>query len=263
MRNTLLVIVIYSILEVNRVYGQNTRINNTNAIGWYNYFGTFRVSEKFSIHSEYQFRRNNLIVDWQQSLLRLGLNYHLNSKVQFRVGYAWIETFPYGDIPINSMGRDFTEHRIFQIVTISDKVSIVEMSHRFMLEQRWIGRYSNNNLENEDEYPFLNRVRYMFRLQIPLNGKEITNKTPYFALYDEIFVGFGKNVIENIFDQNRFGVLFGYRLNALFRLEAGYLNQILQLGREVDNRNVFQNNHGIILNANFNFDLRKESKKTN
>lgn len=241
-------------------FSQNTRINNYNAIGWYNYFGTFKLSEKFGIHSEYQFRRNNIITDWQQSLLRVGVNYQVNPKLQFRIGYAWIETFPYGDIPINSMGKDFTEHRIFQMITVTDKISKVDLSHRFMLEQRWVGRYSNMNLKSEDEYPYLNRMRYMFRFQMPLKGKEVIDKTPYLVMYDEVFIGFGKNAGENIFDQNRLGFLLGYRLNSAFRLEAGYLNQIVQLGREVNSRNVFQYNNGFILNANFNFDLSRKSK---
>ncbi len=239
----------------NSITAQNTRLNNYNSIGWYNYFGTFKISPSFGIHTEYQFRRNEIITEWQQSLLRVGVNYQLNPKTQFRLGYAWIETFPYGEIPINRMGKDFTEHRLFQMVTITDKVSIVDMSHRFMLEQRWVGRYSNVNLTNKDEFPFLNRLRYMFRMQISLKGKEIKDKTPYFAIYDEILIGFGKNVNENIFDQNRVGILFGYRLSPLIRIEAGYLNQILQLGREVNDRNVFQQNSGVIVNANFNIDL--------
>lgn len=32
----------------------------------------------------------------------------------------------------------------------------------------------------------------MFRVQIPLKGKSIENKTPYLALYDEVFIGFGE-----------------------------------------------------------------------
>lgn len=251
------------LLLANNTYSQNTRVTNRNTIGWYNYFGTFRLNNKFGLHTEYQFRRNDVITEWQQSLLRVGVNYQLNPKIQFRVGYAWIETFPYGEIPINGMGKDFTEHRLFQMATITDKVGIVDLSHRFMLEQRWVGRYSTANLTNEDEYPFLNRFRYMVRLQVPLKGKEIKDKTPYIAIYDEIFIGFGKNVNENIFDQNRIGVLLGYRLNQNVRLEAGYLNQILQLGREVNGRNVFQHNNGIIINANFNFDLTKKMEYKN
>ena len=97
----------------------------------------------------------------------------------------------------------------------------------------------------------------MFRIQIPLKGKSIIDKTPYLAAYDEIFIGFGENVNENIFDQNRLGFILGYKINENIRLEAGYLNQILQLGREVQSKNVFQYNNGIIFNTILNFDLSK------
>lgn len=238
-------------------FAQNTRLTDQNAIGWYNYFGTFKLANKFGIHTEYQFRRAQTIKTWQQSLLRIGINYQLNSKVQLRVGYAWIETFAYGEFPINGMGKDFSEHRSFQMATITDTVFSIELSHRFMVEQRWVGRYSNSNLNREDEYPFLNRIRYLLRFQIPLKRIKIKDKSPYLALYDEIFIGFGKNVNENIFDQNRVGILLGYRFSRKVRVEIGYLNQILQLGREVNNSNVFQQNSGIILNVNFNFDFTK------
>mgnify|MGYP003609778403 CR=1 FL=1 len=240
-----------------KVLGQNNRINTNNNIGWYNYFGTIKVSNKFGIHTEYQWRRNNFISNWQQSLLRIGINYNLNPRVLFRVGYGWIETFPYGEIPLNGLGRDFTEHRIFEMVQLSHKEGIVDFSHRFMLEQRFVGRYSSANEKTEDEFPLLNRMRYMLRLQIPLKGSEIKDKTPYVALYDEVFIGFGENVNANIFDQNRIGILLGYRFNKNLRIEGGYLNQTLQYGRQINGQNVFQNNNGIILNTNLNFDLNK------
>jgi hypothetical protein len=237
---------------------QNTRTNDHNQIGWYNYFGTFKIANKFSIHTEYQWRRDNYVTDKQQGLLRVGLNYQANPKLQVRLGYAWIETYTYGDYPINGMGKDFTEHRIFQMATLTDKISKLDISHRFMLEQRFVGRYKSPILETEDEYLFLNRLRYMFRIQMPLKGKSIDDKTPYIAIYDEVFIGFGPNVNENVFDQNRFGLLLGYKLNSSFRVEAGYLNQTLQLGREVNGRNVFQNNNGFIINSILNFDLTKK-----
>jgi Protein of unknown function (DUF2490) len=231
---------------------QNTRISDPNTIGWYNYFGTFKLNKKWGIHTEYQFRRDNIVTNWQQSLLRFGVNYDIKPNVQLRIGYAWIETFPYGDIPINGLGRDFTEHRTFQMVTLTDKIGIVDLSHRFMLEQRWVGRYSTPAEMQEDEFPLLHRVRYMFRCQLPLKQQNAAGRMPYLAFYDEIFIGFGENVNENIFDQNRIGLLFGYRFNSRFRIEGGYLNQTLQLGREVEGRNVFQSNNGIIINAYLN-----------
>jgi hypothetical protein len=259
-RKGLIIFTAIFFISIQYTFGQNNRLNTSNNIGWFNYFGTFKVSEKFGIHTEYQWRRDNIITDRQQSLLRVGLNYNLHPRVLFRVGYAWIETFPYGEIPINGLGRDFTEHRIFEMVQLSHKEGIIDFSHRFMLEQRFVGRYSSANETTEDEFPLLNRARYMVRLQVPLNGKEIKDKTPYVAVYDEIFIGFGENVNANVFDQNRIGVLVGYRYNKNVRIEGGYLNQTLQFGRQINSKNVFQNNNGLILNANFNIDLSKQAK---
>ena len=235
-------------------HAQN-RTKEKNAIGWYAFNSTFKVSEKIGIHTEYQWRREDYISNWQQGLLRLGINYNFRPDVQLRVGYAWAETYPYGETPLNGMGKDFTEHRIFEMMTLQDKIGSVNLSHRFILEQRWVGRYSTANLQREDEFPFLNRARYMIRVQVPLKGNTRADKTPYVAAYNEIFIGFGKNVGENIFDQNRFGALLGYKFNSKVQVEGGYLSQIVQLGREVDNKNVFQYNSGFIASLLLNFDL--------
>ena len=235
----------------------NSRISEKNAIGWFNYNGTFKISSKVGIHTEYQWRRAQYVTNWQQGLLRLGINYQANPSVQLRLGYALVETYPYSETPINSFGKNFTEHRIFQMATLTNKISKIDVSHRFMLEQRWLGRYSNPDLTTEDSFVFLNRLRYMLRLQMPLKGNTIGNKTPYCAAYNEIFIGFGTNVNENIFDQNRLGLLLGYKFNNQVRVEGGYLNQTLQLGREVGGRNVFQNNNGILVSTILNFDLQK------
>ncbi len=248
------------LLLATQTFAQNTRIATRETIGWYNVFGTFKFSNKIGLHTEYQWRRSNLLTNWQQSLLRVGINYQYSPRVLFRVGYAWVETFPYGDIPINGFGKDFTEHRIFEMAQLSQKEGIVDITHRFMLEQRFVGRYSSAQSTTEDEFPFLNRMRYMARVQVPLFPKRA--KSPYLALYDEVLVGFGKNVGANVFDQNRLGVLLGYSFNKTLRLEGGYLNQIIQFGREINGRNVFQYNNGLIVNANFTFDLTKHREPT-
>jgi hypothetical protein len=239
-------------------FGQNNRLNTSNQIGWYTYFGTFKLSNKLGLHTEYQFRRNEVITYWQQSLLRIGLNYTIHPAVQVRVGYGWIETFPYGEFPLNGFGKQFTEHRIFQMAQLSQKVGKVDFSHRFMLEQRFVGKYSDAQAIKESEFPLLHRMRYMVRMQVPLKGNEIQDKTPYLAVYDEVFVGFGKNVNANVFDQNRIGVLIGYRFNKTFRLEGGYLNQTAQYGRLINGKNGFQNNNGFIINSNFTLDWTKK-----
>jgi len=238
-------------------HSQNNRTNIYSQIGWYNFFGTAKISEKMGLHTEYQWRRDDIITHWQQSLVRVGINYSISTRSLFRLGYAHIETWPYGEIPINGLGRNFTEHRIFQMIQLTQKEGIIDLSHRFMLEQRFVGKYSSAAVAEEDEFPLLHRMRYMVRLQAPLKGKEIKDKTPYLAFYNEILIGFGKNVNANIFDQNRIGLLVGYRFSKNIRIEGGYLNQIVQFGRLINGSNVFQYNNGIVINANLNLDLRK------
>lgn len=255
----------FLLLSLNTI-AQNTRINDRNKIGWWAGFATFKLSNQWGVHSEYQWRRENFVADELQSMLRVGLNYQCSPKAQLRAGYAWIETFNYGDYPLNALGKDFTEHRAFQALTLTDKAGRLDLSHRFMLEQRWIGRYTTPELSREDDFLFINRMRYMFRFQCPLQGKTLDDKELYAAAYDEILIGFGKNVNENVFDQNRMGLMLGYRLNKTFRVEAGIINQILQFGREITlpdsplARNVFQHNTGLILNAYLNLDCSKKAK---
>ena len=243
------------------LYSQEGRLTDNNNIGWFTYTGTFKIKPAISLHTEYQWRRVNGLQNGQQNVLRTGINFHINPKLVFRVGYANIETYSYGDFPLNAMGKRFTERRLYQAATITDRISIVDISHRFMLEQRWVGRYSNTSLQKEDDWVFTNRLRYMFRMQWPFKGKSAENKTTYAVLYDELFIGFGKNVAENVFDQNRLGVLVGYRFSSAIRIEGGYLSQVLQLGREINNRNIFQYNNGIIINSLFSLDFSKASSK--
>lgn len=224
---------------------QNTRINDRNTIGWYATNATIKLNNKFSVHAEYQWRREGLVAQWQQSLFRTGLNYKLNEHVTLRGGYAWIETFNYGDIPLQAAGKTFTEHRTFQMALLTQRSGTLDLLHRFMLEQRWIARYFNAASVKPDEWFYVNRLRYMIRLQHALKGTTLEDKEPYAAVFNEIFFGFGKNVNENVFDQNRIGVLLGYRFNKHLRIEGGFLNQILQLPREINGRNVFQYNSGL------------------
>nr|WP_294905210.1 DUF2490 domain-containing protein [uncultured Lacibacter sp.] len=234
---------------------QNTRLNDYNKVGWYAATGTFSFNSKWSAHLEYQWRRENYVKTWQQSLLRTGINYHANSNTTLRFGYAWAETYDYGDYPLNVYGKTFTEHRLYEVATLTQRSGTFDITHRIKLEQRWLPRYASAASIKPDDWMYMNRARYMLRVQQSLKGKTLEDKEPYIAAYDEIFIGFGKNVNENIFDQNRVGLLLGYRFSKHFRLEGGYINQVVQLGREVNGRNVFQRNNGFILSSVMNVNL--------
>jgi opacity protein-like surface antigen len=58
--------------------------------GWAVYVGTHKLTDKFSLMTEYQWRRADGFMSWQQSLLRFGLEYNVNPNVSVMAGYAWI-----------------------------------------------------------------------------------------------------------------------------------------------------------------------------
>jgi hypothetical protein len=221
-----------------------------NSIGWFVYTGTFKIKPRLALHTEYQWRRVNGIKDWQQGLLRTGINYAVHKDVSLNAGYAFAETFVYGDYPASF---SFPEHRIFEQVVIKNPVGSIGLSHRFTLEQRFVGRVTIPNGIKNTQYVFLNRIRYRLRGEIPLHKREAVKKSWSIIAQDEVFIGFGKNIGTNIFDQNRIGILLGYKLNKSIKIEAGYINQILQQGKRVNDKPVFQYNNGFILATNLAF----------
>lgn len=246
------IIILNSFFSID-VKAQNNRTRDDSNIGWHAFFVNYKINNTLSWHGEFQWRRTEFVNNPQQNLYRTGLNIKVHPNASVRLGYLYADTYSYGQIPLNSLGMEFPEHRTYQMLTLTNPVGLFQVSHRFMLEQRWVGTFSNKQLEKPDNYIYLNRVRYMARVDVPLKGKTIVNKTPYLAAYDELMIGFGKNVNQNVFDQNRIGILGGYRFSDHIRIEGGYFNQLVQLGRLVDGKNVFQGNKGYIINSYFNF----------
>jgi hypothetical protein len=228
---------------------QNDRLNDYNNTNWLQSFTTLSLSKKWSLHLEYQWRREKGLALWQQSLLRLGANYKLNDQVTAHLGYGWILTYPYGDYPIASNGT-FPEHRIYEQISFRQPVNKWIFTHRFRVEQRWLRRAIGVADPPEYAWFFLHRFRYQFRSQYSLSTKG--DKQFYAAAADEIFIGAGKNLGVNIFDQNRIFLLLGWKLSKKFTLEAGYFNQTLQQGRRVNNQTIMQRNNGLVLSSSLN-----------
>ncbi|MBP8115151.1 MAG: DUF2490 domain-containing protein, partial [Chitinophagaceae bacterium] len=145
-------------------FSQETRLNDNNSIAWLAYTGGIKLNQKISIHTEYQWRRTDGFKNWQQALYRTGVNYSLRKDVNIIVGYAFAQTFTYGDYPA---AFAFPEHRIFQQVLIKNPIGKVDVSHRFMLEQRFVGRVFLENGNKKTDYSYLNRMRYRAKVEIP------------------------------------------------------------------------------------------------
>lgn len=231
------------------LFAQSDRGNDFNNIYWVQTFNTISLGKKWSLHLEYQWRRTEGLKNWQQGLLRIGANYKLNDNVAVHLGYGWIETFSYGNYPIANNGT-FPEHRIYEQVIFRHPVNKWTFTHRFRIEQRWLGRVKASTDREIEGWNFLHRFRYQFRSQYPFYTRG--DKQWYGAFADEIFISAGKKLGTNIFDQNRIFFILGYKLNKRISLEAGYFNQTLQQGRRINNSTIMQRNNGVLVSSMLN-----------
>ena len=102
-------------------FGALAQENGEDEFGaWYMYFGMNRISERFSIHTEAQFRFYESTSNFNQLLLRTGLNYHINPDAIATFGYAYIDTDPTFDR--NGFVNTVLEHRIFEQFILKNKV---------------------------------------------------------------------------------------------------------------------------------------------
>ncbi len=202
---------------------------------WLNYVGDHPIlGTKWGIHLEGQARRAELGDDWQQLLLRPGVNYQLTPDTMLSMGYGYVETHRYGDFPAL---HDFPEHRFWQQVAHNRKWLGLDWTHRLRLEQRWIGEMEKDSGGDWDvaRWRYENRLRYMLRANLPLTP----SKNTYLTMSDEIFMNFGSNVKGNEFDQNRAFIGIGYKFNPTTKLEMGFMEQTVQRR----GGKIWENNH--------------------
>ncbi|MCX8020122.1 MAG: DUF2490 domain-containing protein [Chitinophagaceae bacterium] len=235
---------VFFLLMVCSGFGQNDRVNDYNFIAWTQSVNTFTLSKKVSYHAEYNWRRVSGFRHWMQSLLRTGFNYNVADGLQIHAGYAWIVNFPYGDYPAFTSGT-LSEHRLYEQLQLRQTVKQLQFSHRFRIEQRWLERKNSSGRS----WVFMHRFRYQFRTLYPLWKKN--DKQAYVAAADELFIGAGRNLGINIFDQNRLFFLLGYRFSKHFALEAGYMNHTLQQARRINGNTIMQRNNGIFIGTHF------------
>lgn len=174
---------------------------------WYMYFGNNKISKKFNLHNEIQYRNFNAVGDLEQLMIRTGIGYDLSEdNNNVLAGYAFILGRPYE----NGEKTENIEHRIFQQYITKQKFGRFNLQHRYRLEERFM----------EDDFRM--RFRYYLNVSIPINNKEMLPKTFYASVYNEIFL----HLDSPVFDRSRVYGALGYVINKNMRIEAGYMNQI-------------------------------------
>ena len=177
---------------------------------WIMYFGTNKISDKLSIHSELQYRNHTISpTNIEQLLLRTGLNYHIKPHASATIGYAHIGNHTYKS---NRKSPEVEEHRIWQQFLTTNKIGRIKFEHRYRIEERFI------------EKDFKTRFRYRIMLFYPLNRKLLEIGTTYLGIYNELFI----NGEKTFFDRNRLYGGIGYKYSKNIEFQIGLLRQEVQ-----------------------------------
>ncbi len=200
------------------------RVQDHNFHGWFAYFGDHAVAgSKWGVHLEGQVRRHDFVNQWQQLLLRPGVNYQASKSVMLTAGYAFIRSNTYSEFAAPAPVS--VEHRLWEQVWIKYRTGRANWSTRLRFENRFLsGRYEN-------------RFRALQQIRVPIAPRK------YFTAYDEFWLYVKPYQSNSWFDQNRAYAALGFELRPSLRFEAGYLNQAIL----VRSGNRLELNHTIVL----------------
>ena len=218
---------------------------------WLGVFNQTRFSDRWGLWTDVHLRmKEHFVGDFSQVLFRIGPTFYVTDDVRLTAAYAYIHLGA-GD------GRNIAqpEHRPWQQVQWFVRWPKARLMQWVRLEERFRRKMLNAD-ELGDGYNFNPRVRYNMALFLPLTRKVFAPGSLQLLLNNELMVNFGKNIVYNHFDQNRFFAGLVYQVNPHAQIHGGYMN----LYQQQASGNVFRNQHTIRVFYFHNFDLRKKAE---
>ena len=240
--------VIIAAVKIN-AFAQTKSTEHINRI-WGGYFNQTRFSDKWGLWSEVQLRtKEDFVKDISQSIVRVGVMYYLDDATKLTAGYAYVNDFP-GD---NHKNISAPEHRPWQQIQWHTKYGKNRMMQWIRLEERYRHKIKNDD-ELAEGYNFNWRIRYNVWYEIPFIKNGAQPNSWSFIANDEVHVNFGKQIVNNYFDQNRLFLGLKYQTGEHSNLQFGYMNLFQQLAAG----NKYRNINVIRIFFFQNFDWRKQ-----
>ncbi len=216
---------------------------------WLAVFNQTRFSQRWGLWFDGHLRlRDDFVNKASVGIFRPGLTYYAYDDLRLTAGYAYVHFFPaegHANVAV-------PEHRPWQQVQWFIKFPNLRLMNWVRLEERFRRKVLNDN-ELDEGFNFNWRVRFNLLASIPLTKKKFAPGGLQFVFNDEIHVNFGDNIVYNYFDQNRLFLGFVYPLSEHAQIQAGYMNNYIQLA----SGNRFRNIHSIRVFYFHNFDLRQ------
>lgn len=213
---------------------------------WAAYNNTLHFSKKWSLVSDAQVRTTDWANKWLLYGVRSGVSYSLNDRFAVTVGFLLFRSAQY-------VGKDFffkNEWRPWEELSYNLKLNKITFFQRLRTEQRFLQKTANNT--KTSNYQYIDRVRYRFEWQIPINENKIK-----LLLGNEVLVnpGYVNNTL--FFDQNRTFAGLNFKLNANSVLQSQYI-KIFQWRSTTS---VLEDQNVIRINFVQQFNLKKQTNQ--
>ncbi len=174
--------------------------------------------------------------------------YQFASGIHVALGYANLLASP----SKSNLKTWSDEHRIYQQLTYTSRISKVGLFYRLRNEQRWREQIDVNADKWNGSYVFTNRIRYLMSMNFPLSKSK--NKSAL-VLADEVFVQLGPSIIYNTFDQNRLFIGYKQNVSKSISFDIGYM----RVFQQKSSGNQYDLNHTIRLFFYGNFKANRTS----
>jgi hypothetical protein len=209
---------------------------------WLSYFGDQPFTNTLALHLEGSYRHTFPFDRPEQYMLRSGLTVDYGHGLSSLFAYTYQVSYPFEEgtaSPASPSGKQ-PEHRILEqlqfqhrFIRVGEKR--VTLTHRFRVEQRWLGTATEG--ASVTDWKFAERARYRLTAKIPLKTTSWPIVPDYISVFNEVYTGFGPHSGKSPFYANVDYGAFGWNLGSMFAFELGYQHRNAPIANGVIGRN--------------------------
>lgn len=211
-----------------------TKTVNKGTQAWYDFTENMRVHPRWSVVVNLSERHSIDPTEQTQFVARAYFLHHFKSNWSIGAGYA-----NFWNWQADLIVPELRPEQWFLYKQQFEKIKWLSVNHRFKLEERFAHHVQGDSLVNG--YDFTMRFRYRIGLDFRVFAIG-NNHTIRFSASEEIFLQAGKQILYNIFDQNRVTVGLSYNPIPDVGISVAYMHMYRQRasGTSFDNLNILR-----------------------